>query len=70
MSASQRSYIKIVKDLITEMEGKFGKVIPVLDIIKAAKEKEVDEERVAEVINKLKRAGDLFMPRQGFISKL
>ncbi len=70
VSASQRSYIKIVKDIITEMESKFGKVIPVAEIIKAAKEKDVDEDKVTDLVQKLKRSGDLFMPKNGFISKL
>ena len=70
VSASQRSYIKTVKDIITEMENKFGKVIPIAEIIKAAKEKEVDEDKVTDLIQKLKRSGDLFMPKHGFISKL
>ncbi len=70
ISASQRSYIRIVKDIINSMEEKFGKVIPIAEIIKAAKEKEVDEERVSDLIQKLKRSGDLFMPKNGFISRL
>ena len=70
VSASQRSYIRIVKDIINEMETKFGKVIPVTEIIKAAKEKDVDEDKVTDLIQKLKRSGDLFMPKNGFISKL
>ena len=70
MSASQRSYIKTVKDIITELEGKMGKVIPVAEIIRLAKEKEIDDDKVTDLIQKLKRSGDLFMPKRGFISKL
>jgi len=70
ITASQRSYIKIIKDAISEAENKFGKVIPLTEVIKIAKEQEIDEERVVEVITKLKRSGDLFMPKTGFISKL
>ena len=32
--------------------------------------KEVDEDKVTDLIQKLKRSGDLFMPKHGFISKL
>jgi replicative DNA helicase Mcm len=70
ISASQRSYIKVIKDTINEMEARFGKVIPVAEIIKAAKEKDIEGSRVTEVIDRLKRSGDLFMPKNGFISKL
>jgi replicative DNA helicase Mcm len=70
MSASQRSHIKIVKDIINAMEKKFGKVIPIEEVVKESKAKDVDEDKVKDLIDKLKRSGDLFMPRHGFISKL
>jgi len=70
ISATQRSYIKTVKDVITEMEEKFGKVIPVKEIILEAKKHEVSEDKVTDLIQKLKRSGDLFMPKNGYVSKL
>ena len=70
ISATQRSYIKIVKDVINEMESKFGKVIPIKDVIVEAKKQDVDEDKVTDLIQKLKRSGDLFMPKNGYISKL
>ena len=36
----------------------------------ALKEKGVDADKVDEIIEKLKRAGDIFEPRRGFIQKI
>lgn len=70
VSASARSNILIVKEIITELEGKIGKTIPIDDVVAMAKEKGIDEEKVEEVLEKLKRTGDLFEPRSGFLSKI
>ena len=70
ISASQRSHILVVKDVINELESKFGKTIPIDDIVEEAKLKGIDEEKVEEVIEKLKRVGEVFEPRRGFLSKI
>jgi replicative DNA helicase Mcm len=70
ISASQRSHIVLIKDVIVDLEGKIGKTIPIEDVIEAAKEKGVDPDTTEEVIEKLKRAGDIFEPRHGFISRI
>jgi len=68
--ASQRNKIIHIKEIITELENKIGKVIPLEDITKAAAEKGIGDAEVEEVIQKLKRAGDIFEPRRGFVSKI
>ncbi|MFH1053429.1 MAG: minichromosome maintenance protein MCM [Candidatus Woesearchaeota archaeon] len=70
ISASQRSHIINVKDIISELESRIGKTIPIKDIIKEANEKGIDEEVVEEAIEKLKRSGDLFEPKSGFIARI
>jgi len=70
ISASQRSHIHVVKEVINELENKLGKTIPIDDIIEEAKLKGIDEDKVEEVIEKLKRVGEVFEPRRGFISKI
>ncbi|MAE43022.1 hypothetical protein CMO93_04575 [Candidatus Woesearchaeota archaeon] len=70
ISASQRSHIFIIKEIITELESKLGKTIPIDDIIEEAKNKDIAEEKVEEAIEKLKRVGEIFEPRRGFISKI
>ncbi len=68
--ATERNKIGIIKEIINELENKLGKTIPLEDIIKMAEEKNLSEADVEEVIQRLKRAGDLFEPRRGFIGKI
>jgi len=70
VTASQRSHIFTIKEIINELENKIGKTIPIDDIIDEARLKEIDEDKVEEALEKLKRSGDLFEPRRGFISRI
>jgi len=70
ISASQRSHIIEIKEIISELENKLGKTIPIDDIVAMAKDKGIGEDKTEEVIEKLKRSGDLFEPRRGIVSKL
>ncbi len=68
--ASQRSRIVQVREIINELEGTFGKTIPLEDIISSASEKGIEEAEVEEIIERLKRSGDIFEPKRNFLSKL
>ncbi len=68
--ASQRNRIILIKELLTELERSIGKTIPLEDLTKAAHDKGIAEAEVEEIIQKLKRSGDVFEPRRGFISKI
>ena len=70
ITATQRSKIAVVKEIISELENKIGKTIPIEDIIRGATEKGIEEEKIEEAIEKLKRSGDLFEPRRGFIQRI
>ncbi|MBI4141732.1 ATP-binding protein [Candidatus Woesearchaeota archaeon] len=70
MPAAQRNKIVTIKEIIVELENKLGKTIPVEDVIKTASEKGMGESDVEEIIQKLKKAGDIFEPRHGFISRI
>ncbi len=70
ISASQRSHIIIIKEIISDLEGKVGKTIPIDDIIEESKNKGISEEKVEEVLERLKRVGEVFEPRRGFLSKI
>lgn len=70
ISASQRSSIVNIKSIINDLEKTLGKTIPVDDIIESAKQKGMDDDLVTDALEKLKRSGDIFEPRRGFISKL
>ena len=70
ISASQRSHISVIKEIITDLEDKVGKTIPIDDIIEEAKNKGIEEAKTEEVLEKLKRVGEVFEPRRGFLSKI
>jgi replicative DNA helicase Mcm len=69
-TATERSRISIVKELIVEIENKFGRTFPTSELVKEAKEKGVDESKVEEIIEKLKRSGDVFEPKNGFLQRI
>lgn len=68
--ATQRNKISIIKEIISELETKLGKTIPLSDLIEEAEAKGIDQSEAEDIIQKLKRAGDLFEPRRGFIQKI
>jgi len=70
VSATTRSSIVIIKDIITELENKLGKTIPIEEIAEEARNKGLTDDKVDEALEKLKRAGDVFEPRRGFISRI
>lgn len=70
ISASQRSHISIIKELIQELEAQVGKVIPIEDVVREAGIKGVAEDTAHDVIEKLKRGGDIYSPKHGFISRV
>jgi len=70
ISASTRSHIVEIKEIIHALEGKIGKTIPIDNIIEEARSKNISEENIDDAIERLKRSGDLFEPRRGFISRI
>ncbi len=70
IGASQRERIYLIREIIDELEGQIGKTIPLEDIQKIAQEKGMSASDVEEIIEKLKRSGDVFEPRYGFLSRV
>jgi len=71
ITATQRSSIGIIKDIINTLEEQSGnKIIPTENIIEAAKEKNIPQQKVEETLEKLRRSGDIFEPKRGFIQRL
>ncbi len=68
--ASQRERIFLIKQVLEELEGELGKTIPVEDVARLAVERGVSKTEVDEIIEKLKRAGDVYEPRYGFLSRV
>jgi replicative DNA helicase Mcm len=71
ISASQRSKFVTVKEILTKLEEKTGsKTIPLEDISIEASEKGITGDQLEETIEKLKRSGDIFEPKKGFIQRI
>ena len=70
ISATSRSHILVLKDIIGELENKLGKAIPIEDVVSEAKSRGMDEDKVEEAMERLKRSGDIFEPRRGFVSRI
>ena len=70
MPATQRNKLMKIKELIIELEKQVGKLIPLEDLLKSAVEHGLEEHEVEEVIQKLKRAGDVYEPKHGFLSRI
>jgi len=71
ITATQRNNLGVMKEIITALEEQINsKIIPVENIIEAAKEKNITPEKVEESLEKLRRSGDIFEPKRGFIQRL
>lgn len=71
ITASQRSSIGIIKEIITTLESDLNlKIIPVENIIELAEKKNIGKEVVEDTLEKLRRSGDVFEPKRGFVQKL
>ncbi len=70
ITATQRSKIGRVKDVINELEKKFGTLIPIEEVTNMAQTQGLTLTEVEEIVQKLIRAGDIFEPRRGFIRKM
>jgi replicative DNA helicase Mcm len=72
VTASERSKVSTVKSAIAMIEEKLGKNTPISkqDIIKVCEEYNISSDDAEEILEKLKRSGDIFEPKYGFIQRL
>ncbi|NTV23102.1 MAG: minichromosome maintenance protein MCM [Nanoarchaeota archaeon] len=70
VTASERGHISVIKEMINELESKGIKPIKLEDIFIEAAAKGIAEDKVIEVIEKLKRSGDIYEPRKGYVSRI
>ena len=67
---AQRNKIIVIRDIISKFDKEGKKTIPIEDIMAEASEKNITESKVEEVIEKLKKEGEIFEPKRGFIQKI
>lgn len=65
ISSSQRSKIILLKETIKKLEETYGKMVP-LDILRQEL-KDLSDIEFEDSLEKLKKSGDIFQPKQGFI---
>lgn len=71
ITASQRSGLSSVKEIISALEEQLqSKMIPIENIVEAAQEKKLSPDQVEDILEKLRRSGDVFEPRRGFVQRL
>lgn len=67
--ASERSRIVLVREALINLESRIGKLIPLHELKVELGEKFPDQE-IDEAIDALKRSGDIFEPRKGFVQRI
>jgi replicative DNA helicase Mcm len=70
ISASQRSKIHIILDIIDMLEKKIGKPVPKEEIIAAAEDQGLKVETTEELLRRLKSEGSIFEPKLNFIESI
>ena len=71
ITASQRSGISTIKEILSALEQQLNsKIIPFENILEAAQEKNLTRDVVEDTLEKLRRSGDVFEPKRGFIQRL
>lgn len=69
ITATDRSRISSIKQTMSELESQFGKQIPKDDLIKALEDKGMTKERIESELDRLKKNGEIFEPRNGVLQK-
>jgi replicative DNA helicase Mcm len=69
MSSSKRNKVFVVRDMITQLESKLGKLIPIEEIEKELEGK-LSKEEVDDSIVELIKSSVIYEPRSGYIQKI
>src|SRR3989344_1316683 len=70
ITATQRNQIALVRRVIDSLTEKIGKNIPIQDVMTEAEAEGIDRAKTEEIIDNLKKKGDIFEPKPGLISKI
>ncbi len=69
LTSSKRGKIITVRDTITKLQSRLGKLIPIEELQKEIGDKFTESE-LEDAINQLSKSGDIFRPKNGYIQKL
>ncbi|MEK6969894.1 MAG: minichromosome maintenance protein MCM [Nanoarchaeota archaeon] len=71
ITATQRNTISEMKEIINLLEEQLqSKIIPIENIVEVAKDKNITQEKIDDALEKLRRSGDIFEPKRGFVQRL
>jgi len=69
ISSSERNKVFMVRDVINELEGRVGKLIPIEEVEKELEGK-LTKDEIEEALAKLGSNGVIFKPRRGYIQRV
>ncbi|PIO07643.1 hypothetical protein COU59_02965, partial [Candidatus Pacearchaeota archaeon CG10_big_fil_rev_8_21_14_0_10_34_12] len=69
MTTSKRNKVFIVRDLITQLESRLGKLIPIEEIEKEA-EDNLSKQEIEDAITELIKNSIIYEPRSGYVQKI
>lgn len=69
VSSSQRNRVQTIKHIIGQVSGSSDSA-PIEDVLDEAEEEGINRDKAEEVIENLKRDGELFEPKQGQVQKI
>lgn len=70
ISASHRTRINSIKDILNDLEAQAGKTIPLKEVQRIAQDRGLTASEVEDIIEKLKRSGDIYEPRFGYLARV
>jgi replicative DNA helicase Mcm len=70
ISGSERNRLQTVQKIIRDLQGGDDDPVPLEDVLAEAEEAGISEDATNEVINRLKREGELFEPKNGHIQPI
>jgi replicative DNA helicase Mcm len=70
VSSSKRNKINEIKRIINNLHENVGNLISVEDIMREADSHGINDAEAEEAIERLKKSGDIFFPKRGFIQKI
>ncbi|MEM4248645.1 MAG: minichromosome maintenance protein MCM, partial [Candidatus Nanoarchaeia archaeon] len=70
ITATQRNQIAIIRRIIDSLSEKVGKNIPIQDILTEAEAESIDRLKAEDILDNLKRKGDVFEPKPGLLQKM
>lgn len=70
ITGTQRGRISTIRRIIEELTENLGNKIPLSDVLDRAEEEGIEKVKAEEVLEELKKKGDIFEPQAGLIQKV